>query len=50
MVQYAEANYHVNPGRIYITGLSAGAGMTADMLADYPDVFAAPVLSTAATV
>jgi poly(hydroxyalkanoate) depolymerase family esterase len=41
MVQYAEANYHVNPGRIYITGLSAGAGMTADMLADYPDVFAA---------
>jgi hypothetical protein len=31
----------VNPKRIYITGLSAGAGMTADMLADYPDVFAA---------
>ncbi|MFF3517282.1 PHB depolymerase family esterase [Streptomyces sp. NPDC002573] len=41
MVQYAETNYHVNPNRIYITGLSAGAGMTADMLADYPDVFAA---------
>ncbi|MEU6772264.1 PHB depolymerase family esterase [Streptomyces sp. NPDC046759] len=40
MVQYAEANYHVDPSRIYITGLSAGAGMTADMLADYPDVFA----------
>ncbi|MCQ4082820.1 PHB depolymerase family esterase [Streptomyces sp. RB6PN25] len=40
MVQYAESNYHVNPSRIYITGLSAGAGMTADMLADYPDVFA----------
>ena len=40
MVQYAESNYHVNPSRIYITGLSAGAGMTSDMLADYPDVFA----------
>ena len=40
MVQYAEAEYGVNPQQIYITGLSAGAGMTADMLADYPDVFA----------
>ncbi|WP_051939904.1 extracellular catalytic domain type 1 short-chain-length polyhydroxyalkanoate depolymerase [Phaeacidiphilus oryzae] len=41
MIQYAESNYHVDPSRIYITGLSAGAGMTADLLADYPDVFAA---------
>lgn len=40
MVQYAENNYHVDPGRIYITGLSAGGGMADDMLADYPDVFA----------
>lgn len=40
MIQYAESNYGVNPHAIYITGLSAGAGMTADMLADYPDVFA----------
>jgi poly(hydroxyalkanoate) depolymerase family esterase len=40
MIQYAESNYGVNPKQIYITGLSAGAGMTADMLADYPDVFA----------
>jgi poly(hydroxyalkanoate) depolymerase family esterase len=40
MVQYAEANYGVNPSRIYITGLSAGGAMTDDMLADYPDVFA----------
>ncbi|MFI6566079.1 PHB depolymerase family esterase [Streptomyces sp. NPDC050534] len=41
MIQYAETNYHVDPHRIYITGLSAGGGMTADMLAAYPDVFAA---------
>jgi len=41
MVQYARTNYHVNPSRIYVTGLSAGGGMTADLLADYPDVFAA---------
>jgi poly(hydroxyalkanoate) depolymerase family esterase len=40
MVDYMEANHSINPSRIYITGLSAGAGMTADMLADYPDVFA----------
>jgi poly(hydroxyalkanoate) depolymerase family esterase len=40
MIQYAESHYGVNPRQIYITGLSAGAGMTADMLADYPDVFA----------
>ncbi|MCW2639638.1 MAG: esterase, partial [Dactylosporangium sp.] len=41
MVQYAESHYKVDPKRIYITGLSAGGGMTADLLADYPDVFAA---------
>jgi poly(hydroxyalkanoate) depolymerase family esterase len=40
MVDYMEAHYSISPSRIYITGLSAGAGMTADMLADYPDVFA----------
>ncbi|WP_249162099.1 extracellular catalytic domain type 1 short-chain-length polyhydroxyalkanoate depolymerase [Actinospica acidithermotolerans] len=40
MIQYAETNWHVNTSKIYITGLSAGAGMTSDMLADYPDVFA----------
>jgi poly(hydroxyalkanoate) depolymerase family esterase len=40
MVRYAESDYHVDPGRIYITGLSAGGAMADDMLADYPDVFA----------
>ena len=34
------STYGVNPSRIYITGLSAGGGMTDDMLASYPDVFA----------
>jgi poly(hydroxyalkanoate) depolymerase family esterase len=41
MVQYMQAHYSINPKRIYITGLSAGGGLTADLLADYPDVFAA---------
>ncbi|WP_425555987.1 extracellular catalytic domain type 1 short-chain-length polyhydroxyalkanoate depolymerase [Kitasatospora nipponensis] len=41
MVQYALTHYGVDPHRIYLTGLSAGGGMTADLLADYPDVFAA---------
>jgi poly(hydroxyalkanoate) depolymerase family esterase len=46
MVQYARSNYHVNPSRIYVTGLSAGGGMTADLLADYPDVFAAGAINS----
>lgn len=41
MVDEAVARYDGDPGRVYITGLSAGGGMTANMLAAYPDVFAA---------
>jgi poly(hydroxyalkanoate) depolymerase family esterase len=41
MVQYMEAHYRIDPSRIYVTGLSAGGGLTAELLADYPDVFAA---------
>jgi poly(hydroxyalkanoate) depolymerase family esterase len=39
MVDYMKAHYSINPARVYVTGLSAGGGMTADLLADYPDVF-----------
>ncbi|MBS2962671.1 PHB depolymerase family esterase [Actinocrinis puniceicyclus] len=41
MVQYMQAHYSIDASRIYVTGLSAGGAMTADLLADYPDVFAA---------
>lgn len=40
MLDYMKSHYSIDPSRIYVTGLSAGAGMTADLLADYPDVFA----------
>ncbi|RAG84778.1 feruloyl esterase [Streptacidiphilus pinicola] len=40
MVDYATGQYHSDSKRVFVTGLSAGAGMTADLLADYPDVFA----------
>ncbi|AYG78807.1 Chitinase C [Streptomyces hundungensis] len=40
MVDHALAQYRSDPGRVFVTGLSAGGGMAADLLADYPDVFA----------
>ncbi|PJN39575.1 PHB depolymerase esterase [Streptomyces sp. CB02959] len=41
MVRHAMAQYGSDAHRVFVTGLSAGGGMTADLLADYPDVFAA---------
>ena len=38
------AGPRIEDGRIYVTGLSAGAGMAAALLADYPQVFAGGAL------
>ena len=41
MIARMVADYHIDKRRIFITGLSAGGAMTAAMLANYPELFAA---------
>ncbi|MDS0135623.1 MULTISPECIES: PHB depolymerase family esterase [unclassified Amycolatopsis] len=40
MVDKAVADHGSDTARVFVTGLSAGGGMAADLLAAYPDVFA----------
>lgn len=41
MVDMVKSNYTIDNNRVYVTGMSAGAAMSAIMGACYPDVFAA---------
>lgn len=41
MVRFAVAEFDLDPGRVFVTGLSAGGAMAGAMLATYPEVFAA---------
>ncbi len=44
MIATAVHQFHANPARIYITGLSAGGAMANAMLATYPEIFAGGAL------
>lgn len=39
MFDYVGANYSIDASRVFVTGFSAGGGMTTVMLATYPEVF-----------
>jgi poly(hydroxyalkanoate) depolymerase family esterase len=40
MVDHVRSTYAIDGGRIFVSGLSAGGGMTSVLLATHPDVFA----------
>jgi poly(hydroxyalkanoate) depolymerase family esterase len=40
MIARMVGDHHINPRKIFVTGLSAGGAMTSVMLATYPEVFA----------
>ena len=40
-VEWMRSRYGLDASKVYVTGLSAGGGMTASLLASYPDVFTA---------
>jgi len=39
MINYMKSHFTIDTTKIFVTGLSAGAGMTSVMLADYPEIF-----------
>jgi poly(hydroxyalkanoate) depolymerase family esterase len=41
MIQHVVRAHALDPGRVFVTGLSAGGAMTSVMLATYPETFAA---------
>lgn len=41
MTETMIARHRIDPSRVFVTGLSAGGAMAAELLADYPEVFAA---------
>lgn len=41
MVERTQADFEIDPDRVFVTGMSAGGAQTALMMATWPDVFAA---------